>query len=265
MTIPFRHLPIEIHNFIEKESDKDVGFIVMIHGAIDSVFAVIDRIRSKGFRISHIEWSEESLGNNILFVIISEGRDRVEAIIATLKGLDIVDNVEVAPEFNNFIYCPYFFPVFISGEKAMLFEKSLLAKFINNLYEMFIPDMIKSFLFHVGKAYGYGIYEYYSSLKGESKLENLIEYLKIVGLLTGGGILEDVQINEGEVVIGIKFNMECEVLKELGKTDRSHFLRGVLEGVFEKFFSTKIVVREDKCITDGSEKCVFTILPIKTK
>ena len=263
MDTPIKHLPIEIHNFIERSSDKDVGFIVMIHGAIDSIFKVIDRIRSKGFKISHMEWSEERLGSNVLFLIISGGKDQVDAIVGTLVALEVVDNVEVAPEFNNYIYCPYFFPLFISGERAMLFERSLLAKFINNLYEMFIPDMIKSFLFHVGKAYGYGIYEYYSSLKGNSTLENLIEYLKIVGLLTGGGLLEDFQIKEREITIGIKFNMECEVLKELGRSDRSNFLRGVLEAVFERFFSTKIVVKEHECITDGAEKCVFTIIPME--
>jgi len=263
MEIPFRHLPIEIHNFIERSSDNDVGFIIMVHGAIDSIFSVIDRVRSKGFKISHLEWSEERLGNNVLFMVINDARDQIDAIIGTLEALEVVDNVEVAPEFNNYIYCPYFFPVFISGERAMLFEKSLLVKFINNLYEMFIPDMIKSFLFHVGKAYGYGIYEYYSSLKGSGTLENLVEYLKIVGLLTGGGLVEGFQLNEDEITISIKFNMECEVLKELGKRDRSNFLKGVLEGVFEKYFSTKIVVKEHECVTDGAEKCVFTITPIK--
>jgi len=65
METSFRHLPIEIHNFIERVSDNDVGFIVMVHGAIDSIFSIIDRVRSKGFRIPHIEWSEERLGNNV--------------------------------------------------------------------------------------------------------------------------------------------------------------------------------------------------------
>lgn len=255
--------PIEIHNFIERKGDTDLGIIVTSRGGLDSILNIVEDIRKKGYKITHLEWSEEMDENNTIFMILSEALKDAENIMGVIKQKSEVINVEVAPTFGNYIYCPFFFPIRVSGQRAILFEKELLTKFMKNLYEMFIPDMIRSFLFHVGKAYGYGLYDYYKSFKGNDELGYLIDFIRIVGLLSGGGIIEKYEYRGGEIRLHVRYSMECETYRDLGLDNRSSFLKGILESIFERHLSSKVVVKVEECIASGHHRCIFSITPLK--
>ena len=256
--------PIEIHNFVEKGSVDDVGLIIYTSGGIDSIIEIIEYMRKTKLRISHIDWSEEVDGKNILFMVIREGKNRVDELIDELKGFNDVIDIKLSPEFGNRIYCPYFFPITISQQRAVLFEWHSIRSFIRNFYKMFMPEMVNSYLFHVGKAFGYALHDFYNNMVPEKRdLNNLIEFIRIMGILTGGFYLDHYEFDGDTIKIHIFENMECIVYRELEGSMGSNFLRGVLEAMFERESLGKIVVKEDDCISRGSDRCLFSVTMIR--
>ncbi len=255
--------PLEVHNFVEMEDPNDLGIIVKVEGGLETVFNVVEALRKNNLKITHIDWSMEELDEAIIFIILSRARDSFGDIMDLISRVEGVEWVEEAPAFGRFLYCPYFYPMLIGEERALFFEESLLARFIKNLYKMFVPDMVSSFLLHVGKAYGYGAYDHLREYVENINVDNALKYLKILGLMSGGGLVSKYTKEDDSIHITVEGSMECIILKELGLEEGSSFIKGLLEGLFERLYASKVVVKEDKCIAKGDDCCLFSIIPLK--
>jgi len=171
----------------------------------------------------------------------------------------VIDIKLIKPLFNGLICDPYFFPLNVFNERAIIFLRRNYEGMIKEIRRQ-LGSAAETLLYLMGYNIGVNYYEKGGKIIAGRDLDKLIrltiESIKQIGL----GIIEIEEINSEKLEATVKIHQssECELFKK-SKKPESHFIRGIMAGWISQLFKSKVEVTEVKCIAKGDPYCQFKI------
>ncbi|MCS7365013.1 MAG: hypothetical protein NDF54_06205 [archaeon GB-1867-035] len=182
-------------------------------------------------------------------------------LLPTLRQVQYVVDVKIIPPlFEGFTIDPYFFPLIVGDERAILFLRRNYVAFDKVLREK-IGTAYEVMLYLAGFEIGQSAFKAHRKIAGDDP-ERLIKITQALYKQVAYGIMEIkwYDMDRCEAMVRIYDNFECELFKETDKP-ASHFIRGTMAGWFSAFFNKEVIAIETKCIAKGDPYCQFIIKP----
>jgi len=174
------------------------------------------------------------------FKKIEEVRD-IKIIKPVIPGL-VIDNIH--------------YIIMISRGRYIINREECFRGFIKGIREEF-GSAGEALQYRIGIDAGKGLWR---GIENYAKdINNKIEILKLIFMNSGYGKM-DIKVNLNEKKADIKIYDSIECSQGIGsKEPYSHYIRGMVAGVFEEVFKDDVEVREVKCIAIGDEYCEFKV------
>lgn len=240
-------------SFHHKALDKP-GILV----SLLSIFSIRD-ISIVGFDISQV--TPKTPIEGFIYIDITGRKDiNPKEIINEMKSKPyIIDIKLIKPLFNGLICDPYFFPLNVFNERAIIFLKRNYEGMIKEIRKQ-LGSAAKTLLYLMGHNIGTNYYEKGGRIIVGKDLEKLIKLAIESSKQVGLGIIEieEIKPEKLEATIKIYQSSECELFKGSNKCE-SHFIRGIIAGWISQLFKSKTEVIEEKCIAKGDPYCQFKI------
>jgi predicted hydrocarbon binding protein/predicted amino acid-binding ACT domain protein len=146
--------------------------------------------------------------------------------------------------------------IMISGKRYIIDREDSFRGFIRGARDEF-GSAGEALQYRIGLEMGRELWkglDYYTE-----DVNDKLKILQLVFMNSGYGRMDiEADIDKKEANVKIYDSIECS--QGTGaKEPYSHYIRGMLAGVFEDIFKDKVEVREVKCIALGDEYCKFTI------
>ena len=250
------HLPerriYAIHMILDKEAMYKAGLLNRI-----TDFFSIRNIPIIYYAVSMDHISEV---HSIIFIDLTDHDDvNMEEITYALKSIPYVLDVKIIkPVFKGFTYDPYFFPLMMSGERAVIFQRRNYLAF-NKIAREEIGSGYTMVLFIAGYDMGVEAFKGHVKMVGND-VEKLLKVASALFQISGFGIIEidEYDLEKGEARVRVYNSFECSEFKE-AREPQSHLVRGMLAGWFSGLFKRKTTAVETKCISMGDPYCEFEV------
>jgi len=256
-------LPAEIHNFVKKRSQTEVGLNIFIEYSVDNLKDLLDILISKGIALSHLDWTKVVNGRLLLFTVIDLERSTVslEDLISLIKDKEYVLEVTKADEFlDKFIYSRHLFPILIGDDRVVAIGPPMMEGIILYSRELLGEAASANLLYHIGYAMGKSLYEYLRDNVDRWELEDGMRFLDAVFSSYGWGRLKSYVKNGDKIIINVEDLWECEVYKDSNEEPKASLFEGCLAGFFEQFYEKRVIVRHTGCTVCGDEYCIFEVI-----
>ena len=210
-------------------------------------------------QVSMAEPSEQ-LAKAIVFLDFSNTSITPEEALRLVRKQRFVKNAHlITPNSMGILYDDHFFPLVISGRRAVIFRRRVYENLFNGIREKF-GTAGEAMLYYQGYAVGQRMCQSYREDHGLKDPRELAELLMMDARTLGWGILEYAEINPeaGEATVRVYQSYECETGKGSEKP-YGHFTRGILAGFFANIFEKEAKAVETKCIATGDPYCEYVI------
>ncbi|MBS7633594.1 4-vinyl reductase [Candidatus Bathyarchaeota archaeon] len=215
-------------------------------------------------RILYIQFSmpkpDDKAAKAITFLDFSDSKLSPQEAEKILEKKKFIRSIELIEPLNNkFVSDTFFFPLVVSGDRALIFRKEIYEEIFRGVRKQF-GTAGEAFLYYVGFETGKRAYLNYVQLAGAEELKALITTAKAVNMTLGWSIFKEVKISEKAKTATaiLSENFECDLARGYGKP-YSQFYRGAIAGIFTQYFKEEMKVEEVKCIAKGDPYCQFEI------
>ena len=200
----------------------------------------------------------KNLGYWIFLADITNARKPLESMAEELRNLKGVLEVNYGvSNIGSMAVNPYPFTIVLSYGmgRASIFPVNVLKKAIKDLKSRW-GVAASVFLYHTGYYMGNVLGTMLKNEKFEPEriLEASLEYLRCLGLFKNYNVKFFSLIGK-VATVKIYDSIECTDLAS--SKPASHFLRGILGGIFSIIFRKEVTVYETKCIAKGDKYCEF--------
>ena len=248
--------------FIYKNREGLVGFDVVLAnkpGALESVAFVA---KDYGLDIYYIEIESLTREEYDLFIIydFSGSKCSPEEFISDLeKEVEYVKKAVISPDFKNIIFPSMFKPMEMGDHRAIIFPEADMKGLITMIKENLGVEPGNALLYHIGYGIGQKTFEMHIKPLDIISIEGLERVLVFLFRGSRWGDIREYSVENDKIILKIVNLWECEIQR--GAVDRpaSHFVRGILAGLFGDFLGKKIDAKETKCIALGDPYCQFEI------
>ena len=160
-----------------------------------------------------------------------------DAIRDEIKGLSFVQTVESASTEQS-LFDKFLFPVTIWGSHRVLVMRLSPMLNIENRLVKELGSVGSAIMFREGEGYAAETLKQYREVLGSITTESLLENVKDGLRATGWGLFEFKKTKDGyEVTVQ-------EAAAVQGPTEPSRFLCGIIAGILESVYATKVMVVE---------------------
>ena len=262
--------PYIISNLIYGRGSRLIGLYIRVANVLHAVPKICSILNREHVDVWMMNFSSKNMSKNenVLFIVadFTNSKSDPETVVQSLKAVKEVARVEVIrPQLPGMLVNFYNFPIVDNeGRRYNLFTKTNMETMVIKLREAFGIGGL-AFLYHEGRFTGHKIADRYRRWKIRS-LREALNTLLIHSIAIGRFKGEIVQYTvsdkgrSGEIVIRAHNLWECEIAKEHGiREAASHFERGVIAGLLEKYAGREVKVVEQKCIAKGDPYCEFHI------
>ncbi len=263
------YVPFNLGFFIYKPGRRLLGLHIKFSvGAVDAV-GVLHQVTSifKKYNIPIINLGISSAepSHAFIFLDVSDVDQTVfeklfGKLISELKHTPYIADVRlVQPIAESFIFDPYFFPLMVNNERAIIFLRRSYEGFIK-LVRNKIGSGVKALLFFIGYDVGIQAFRKSHAVIAKKDLNKLLEVGKAFFQMMGYGIIEEAEVDmeNARAIVRIKNCFECEMFKGSNQAE-SHFVRGIIAGWCSQLFGREVAAIEKKCIAKGDPYCEFHV------
>lgn len=212
--------------------------------------------------IFSLDDSNSNIVNALAFVDFTNSSVKPEEMVAHLRQISPFKDVQIfAPKPSGFVYDSFFYPLKVGNERVIIFRKPLYEALFSGIRREF-GSAGEVFLYYMGLESGVKLFEDYKQIGGSADPRTVADIAGAFAFNMGWGVFKLQELNLKKKTARIRFydNFECTAGKGAGKP-YSHFLRGVVAGLFLSCFKTAGTVEEIKCIAQGDPFCEFLVRP----
>lgn len=252
------YLPTVVeHNHKEKPI-----FLSLTFRNIQGIIAKIAKILSENnVNILYgVHSVEKHIGYWVFLAEFSNAKKPLRQIIEEIKSINGVLEINYGiNSVGSMLINPFPFTIMLPYGigKASIIPIAILKKTISNLRGKW-GVVTSVFLYHIGYHMGEVLGNMFrrKNFKCEEILRASLEYLKYLSLFRDYSI-KFFSLISCTASIKIYDSIECENVR----SDKpvSHFLRGVLGGIFFTIFRKEIAVYETRCIAKGDKFCEYIV------
>jgi len=254
----------ELFTYFPDPDNKFIGIDIIVRPNLKILFKILSYILENNIDIHNYIHSDLSGDKTYLFIIcnFSESKVSPEELIKSIKKLfkDDIINIEYSSKILDSWHASKLFPYVLNNRRSILLGRSNLEAIIFEVRNRMNDELGSALLYHIGVAVGRRLFERLKKVYGEklNELNNLIELMRLTFETHGWGRVREYKVGDKLISVYIDNLWECEI--QLNKTSYgSHYVRGILKGIFEEYGFKDITINEDKCITRGDEFCSFII------
>jgi len=206
--------------------------------------------------------SNPEIVNVLAFVDFTNSSMKPEEMTAQFRHMGLLKHTRIfGPTPSGFVYDNFFYPLKVGNERAIIFRKLSYDALFSGIRKEF-GSAGEVFLYYMGIENGSKLFEDYKQIGGSADPRTVAEIASAFGFNMGWGVfkLQELNFKKKTVKIRVYDNFECSAGKGVGKP-YSHFLRGIVAGLFLHCFKTVGTVEETKCIAQGDPFCEFLVRP----
>jgi|Deesub1362A_J573_1020465.scaffolds.fasta_scaffold00012_123 hypothetical protein len=248
--------------FVFKSGRNLVGFEITLYNVPGSLSTATGVFKQYNVNIVFIEMFSVAKEEGILFVVgdFTDVEVDPDMVYKDLKDLrDYIKDVNIAPTIGDIVYSSNIVVKDLGGVRAIIWSHANMSGFIEGVREKLGVEMGVNLLFHIGRDVGEKVYDYYIKKAGVSAVEDVVSGLNAVISGHKWGKIIDSMVDDKRVILRFSNLWECEVLHNKVSEPASNFFRGVLCGLFSRFYGREVVVREVKCVAVGDNYCEYVI------
>ncbi|MEM2794430.1 MAG: hypothetical protein QXY49_01090 [Thermofilaceae archaeon] len=261
-----RLTPYEVGRFIYLPGKKPYLYHLLLKENTLSATGILEEITSvfakRKIPILSLKVSMAPALKIIIAVDLTGKEHQAEELAAQFKGKTYVQDIQYSPPlFEGVAIDQYSFPLFIAGNRTLLFEKAVYEGMLKIGWERFgTPYAILLYL--AGFGAGKLAYESQTTLTRDPglQLKFAVAYFQMLGF----GRLEILKIDDKrmEAEFRVYDSFECEVFSGVGER-RGNFVRGLTAGWLAGRWGItdpdKMIARERKCIAKGDPYCEYRV------
>ena len=170
---------------------------------------------------------------------------------------EVRDIKHIEPVIPGLLIDNIHFPIMISKGRYVLCGEDGFRGFVKGVRDEF-GSAGEALLYYAGLDVGEGMWkgmDYYTTV-----VKDKIEIFKRLFMNTGYGKMDiDINIIGEEADVIVYDSIECS--QGIGSENPySHYIRGIIAGVFKNIFGGEVDVKEMKCIAVGDEYCEFKVV-----
>lgn len=260
--------PLNIGRFMIMKN-REVYCIVMKVQFVKDLFQKMTEITNKDNAVIlsgvfSLDDSDSNIVNALAFVDFTNSSVKPREIMEHLRQISPFKDVQIlTPTPSGFVYDSFFYPLKVGNERAIIFRKSSYEALFSGIRKEF-GSAGEAFLYYMGMENGSKLFEDYRQIGGSEDPKTVAGIASAFAFTMGWGVfkLQEIEFEKKIVKIRIYDNFECIAGKGGGKP-YSHFLRGIVAGLFLHCFKTAGIVEETKCIAQGDPFCEFVAKPTK--
>ncbi len=249
-----------IHLRVKNEPGVLEKIVKIISGRKLNIVSVVTSIPSPSAKEADI----------FIGIDFTDKKELCEIVIEEMKKLNVVFEVKhIRPTLAGILFDEYLFPIRLGGKPAILLGHANMIGFLIGLKKKFGEAIAATTLYHAGYSVGQTAYKMYIAKSKFSHNPELVttEILKPIVAAYGWCRIRLQRTLPNGLLIEAHDLWECVVQKEYYtgrgiKTATSHYVRGMLAGVFDNVYRAKTRVREIKCINLGDEYCLFEVVKL---
>lgn len=255
--------PKDVMFFLYDPDRKFVNVLVELKNEPGAIYDVASRVLSLGLNILNGLTSVEPGQKVGTWSFFAEPVDKdfqaaeAKRVIGESK---YVLTVRVEESEGGLLTDAFHFPLrFTPGRIVVAFNPTVMASMFRRIIDAF-GKRGEAIVYGEGKVMGKEGGKFLLSIMGRRSLQSSIG--KFSDLLSGWGwgLVESIEMDEdlSEVRIRTSYNFESSGARSAKPT--CHFIRGMLEGVFETVANHPMSATETTCASQGRESCEFTII-----
>jgi len=242
-------------------TNKDIHAIIVklkdVPGALMQVLNVLQKYQINILGVTAFSFmKQDGYGNAFIVTDCSNSHKKIKDVVEEISKQPLVINsIKLERPVPVLVIDTYHYPIMISGElKGYIFTQPLIERTMQGGAETFGIDAMQSFLWYIGKAVGKDMAKTWLNygLKKEEVPIGILWTGQSLGQWKGS-LNQD--LTSGKVEIIFHDNFECSNKK--GLKQKSSFVRGVWEAIYEVILERKVTFEEVSCIALGDEQCVF--------
>jgi predicted hydrocarbon binding protein len=266
-TFPFTVYPMMQDNY----GDRLAGYDVIIRtrdpwvtGLSHIIFEVRKLLRKEGIT-PIMAYPSLPIDNEVMVFLVVDREERsleetdriVFSLANTVKG---IKSIEKSGRYRNIVYAKNFSPLTFLGGRSIIFGPASLKGVIVDSRKELGNNVARMLLSIIGRSLGEAVYEYYKGLGKFERISETLEFLKMILMTAGWGIVENYEVEKDQIIISVKDLWESEVLEKAGLNDNPSYFMGTLAGFFSKVFDKEVrvnlVIKRKK---NGRIECTFSI------
>jgi len=256
--------PLTLARYSVSPGRRMIGLLANIkipYEAISSLCAIAARygINIQQLLMSKIEGNSEATA--LVFFDVTEAKIAPEEFLEELKGEVEVLEVIGSP-VEGFIADTATHPLVAGPTRAIIMREAGYRELLLSIREFFGKGA-EAFLYHVGFRIGLGFGKLHRDAAEKIGLRDPVKVYRHISTAmfqwAGFGRIEVKELDEdgGEIIVHDSF--ECELVKGIGVTPYSQFVRGLIAGILSELFNRGFHVFERECIAKGDRFCRFVI------
>ncbi len=178
-------------------------------------------------------------------------------LLRDLKKIKVVKIIRlIEPTIPGLLIDNIHFPIMISRGRYTINREDCFRSFIRGMRSAY-GSAGKALLYRIGLDMGKGLWRginYYTTV-----VKDKIEIFKQLFMNSGYGKMDmEIDTIGKEADVTVYDSIECS--QGLGSGEPySHYIRGMIAGVFKNIFGGEVEVKEVKCIAVGDEYCEFRV------
>lgn len=249
--------------FLYDPDRKFVHVLVELRNEPGAIYDVASRVSSLGLNILNGLTSVEPEQTTGIWSFFAEHADKnlqaaeVKRVIGESKYVLLV---RVEESEDGLLTDSFHFPLrFTPGRTVIAFNPASMASMFRRVTSAF-GNRGETIVYEEGKAMGKEGGKFLLSVMGRRALRSRIGEFSDLLSGWGWGVVESIEIDEGLSEMRIRASHCFESSGAESSKPTCHFIRGMLEGVFEIVANRPMSATETVCASQGRESCEFTIV-----
>ena len=234
------------------------GYWMILENVPGTLAKVTNVFADEGVNIVKVLVTSVEEGADSLFYCDFTDVDvKPEKLAEDFRRMKVVKDIKlIEPIIPGLLIDNIHFPIMISKGRYVINREDCLRSFIKGMRSEF-GSAGEALLYRIGLDMGKGMWQgldYYTT-----DAEEKLEIFKQLFMNTGYGKMDmEIDIIGKEADVIVYDSIECR--QGIGSENPySHYIRGIIAGVFKNIFGGEVDVKEMKCIAVGDEYCEFRV------
>lgn len=259
----------EISRTMFTDGKKIMAVSILISGKSDALGELCRYIEKYNIEVLYLnyyrnkgKYRKNSEGKIVSFLDFTRAKVSPGVFINEIRRRNYVRAINEIKPLMKGLVCDTSFPLTIFGRRAIILRREVYEGLLTGIREQF-GSLGEQMLYYEGFRAGFAGYDMYMELAKGEKLR-LPEILQVMAVILGWGTIREIKIDyeRKRAFVSGQNSFECE-LGYGSPTPYSQFIRGVLAGVFTRFFEVGMEAKEVKCVAKGDPYCEFVISPME--